>query len=63
MTEQERIEEIQRLRDKKVELLNKYGVFGGGTMVNNMHMYINKQLEVLGVYENHELSYEEWIKS
>lgn len=40
---------IQELRNKKVRLLEKYGIFGGGQEVNKMHEEINEELELLGV--------------
>ena len=44
--------EIRLLQDRKVQLLNIYGVFGGGARVNEMFEDINKRLEALGVDPN-----------
>jgi hypothetical protein len=51
MTEQEKEEKIKELYAQKTELLDKYGLFGGGREVNYLHDQINKQLEALGVEE------------
>lgn len=52
MNDQERQQEIERLRAKKVALLDKHGIVGGGEYVNQLHGVINKQLEALGVDPN-----------
>lgn len=51
LTEEERLNKIKELQQKKVELLDKYGLFGGGESINILHNSINKQLETLGVPE------------
>ena len=44
--------EKERLYKEKETLLDKYGIFGGGAEVNNLHREINLQLESLGVDPN-----------
>lgn len=43
---------IRELQDKKVDLLSKYGVFGGGPDATRMHLMINAELERLGIDPN-----------
>lgn len=52
MTETEKKIEIQKLQNQKVELLDKYGVFGGHQFLNEAFREINKQLEALDVDPN-----------
>ena len=47
-----REDELKVLYAKKTELLDKYGVFGGGLSVNLAHDQINKRLEELGIDPN-----------
>jgi hypothetical protein len=43
---------IAELYAQKTALLDKWGIFGGGQMVNAMHDRINKELESLGIEPN-----------
>lgn len=52
ISEEERQSRIKELQSQKVALLDKYGIFGGGQLVNRMHEAINIQLEQLGVDPN-----------
>lgn len=45
-------EEIEQLQQKKVALLDRYGLFGGGYYINLLHLQINKELEALGINPN-----------
>lgn len=49
LTQEEKDEKIKVLYIQKTALLDKYGVFGGGREVDQMHEHINRQLEALGV--------------
>ena len=51
MEVQEKEAKIKELYRQKTELLDKYGIFGGGREVNHLHDQRNKQLEALGVEE------------
>jgi hypothetical protein len=51
LTEEERLNKIKELQHEKVQLLDKYGLFGGGEAISILHNNINKQLESLGVPE------------
>lgn len=52
MTEAEKQERIGELYAKKRELLDQYGIFGGGIYVNRLHLIINQELELLGIDPN-----------
>ena len=52
LTQEQKETRIQELYKEKTALLEKYGVFGGGVAVNEMHQKINAELESLGVDEN-----------
>jgi len=45
-------EEIEELYKRKAELLDEYGIFGGGEAINLEHTKINQRLESLGVNPN-----------
>ncbi len=47
-----RANKIKELQKEKSELLDQFGIFGGGTGVNLMHSKINQKLEALGVDPN-----------
>tara|TARA_R110000868_G_C10728287_1_gene751362 strand:+ start:193 stop:369 length:177 start_codon:yes stop_codon:yes gene_type:complete len=36
---------LKELHERKTALLDKYGIFGGGEMVNMQHDVINKSIE------------------
>ena len=52
LSETEKEQKIKELRNQKTALLDKYGIFGGGSYVNQAHLRINAQLEALGVDPN-----------
>lgn len=52
LTADEKQARIAKLHAEKVKLLDKYGLFGGGTAVNNLFKIINAELETLGVDPN-----------
>lgn len=45
-------ERIKVLHGEKSKLLDQFGIFGGGELVNRMHQAINSKLELLGIGEN-----------
>lgn len=49
LTPEEKEQKIKELQARKVELLNQYGLFGGGKYAADLFRSINIQLEQLGV--------------